>query len=362
MFIVTVFLTVGFAVMDDHVTHIQQLLSSLINHVTPEDAQDITIVISVSGHEMDTVEYLLKDQFGSHVDSGLVHLISPTEEYTRAFSKRLSLGNSHVKDYSKSFAEKMSALNENIGFLLYYSTQLSEYTLHLTDENKVTGRFLPGIKNNIEKHSNVSYFGLKFSQMWLMHTSVLDSLNEFYTMFGYHSTPALMNDYRNIKISHNTLVNTDTDFFPFKPSMDCKRPSASLETSLIATSIEHSIKNIYKTDSNGMFWTLTPRENDYVQITFDNSIKLSRVYIATGTPFFMDVPKKAVLKACRMRDDGKSCDTTNCIEITTLGDPVQDIKGLEYILDFEVKCLRLEFTVTGKMWLIIRDIAVWEAQ
>lgn len=360
LFFISVLLTIGFAIWDDHVAQIPDILSSYVDHLTRDDTRDVTIVMSVSRQRTPNVKKILKERFSSHVDSGLIHLICPTEEYIRAFGRRLPLTNLHHKEFSQQFTEKMIALNENTGFLLYYASALSEYTLYLTDQNTVTGRFIPEIKHHIDKHRNDSYFALVFSGMWLMSQSILEKVNEFYTMFGRYSTPEILRDFHRVKLSQNALIETGTKLFPLK-SVECERPKASLETSLEATTALHSIGDIYLTAIDKMFWAGTPKNNDYVQVTFDNIIKLSRVYIVTGSPYFMDIAKKAVLRACPAKDDGKSCDTARCNEIASFGDPIQDIKGLDTTIKFPVKCLRFQFTAKGSSWVMFRNIAVWTA-
>lgn len=337
MFAFTVLLTLSVAFWDDPVGEIQPFLSSFIRHVTHEDTNDVTIVISVSPKHATAVKKMLNEQFSSQVDSGLVHLISPTKDYTKAFTK--------LPPLSKSFSHRVTEFNEKTGFLLYYASQLSEYTLHLTEQSAVTDRFLPDVKQYIDQYKNSSYFALTFNDWWLMHSSVMYNMNEFYTMFGHHATPGILNTYRVIKVS-KSLVNTKSKIFSFRPIASCKQPKSTLETNMAA----HPGDNYF-------FWASTPKKDDYMQITFDATSKLSRVQIAAGTHYFADLPKMALLKACAVTEDKKSCNTSNCHQITTVGDPVQDIAGLEDIIGFHVKCLRLEFMEKGHEWVMIRDIA-----
>jgi hypothetical protein len=178
-------------------------------------------------------------------------------------------------------------------------------------------------------------------------------------MFGLNSSPAIIYDYRYARQSRSELIDSNTKLFSIKKNtVGNKRPNARLETSLRSTDQEHTLEKAYS-DQAGFFWSTTPKKHDYIQVVFQDTLNLSRVLVEAGSVFLRDSPSKAVLMVCPEKQQDKSCDLDNCQVLTKFGDPIQDIKNLEKIVLFPVKCLRMKFTSDIDTWVIVRDISVW---
>ncbi|XP_031554874.1 alpha-1,3-mannosyl-glycoprotein 4-beta-N-acetylglucosaminyltransferase C-like [Actinia tenebrosa] len=355
-----VFLTVGVAIWDYNVQKIRPTLSSLVKHVT-QDANDVIIVISVSQHYIPQVQQLLNQYFSQQMESGLIHVVSPTAEYIRVLSRRPALGDVYFRQYSQDFRSNLIAFNKIMGFLLFYSHQISDHVLHVSDQTIANARFVPDIKVMVQRNNNSRYFALSFSDFNVYPSSVLQRFSEFYAMFGLKSAPSIIFDYQFARQSRKQTINSNTQLFSLHKE-ESKRPDAKVETSLITVDQQHTVDNLYS-EKPGFFWSMAPKQHDYVQITFKDSIKLSRILVSTGSELLRDIPSMAVLLACPEKEQQQSfsCDLDKCQVLAKFGDPVQDLRNLQDVLTFPVKCLRIKFTKKLENWVIIRDVSVWTA-
>lgn len=350
----------GVAVWDDNVEKIGPMLSSFTKHVT-QDANDVIIVISVSQRYIPQVQRLLEQQFSQPMESGLIHVISPTAEYINVLSRRPALGEVYFRQYSQEFRNKIIAFNKVMGFLLFYSHRISDHVFHVSDQTIAGARFVPDIRVMTQNYNNSQYFALSFSDFNVYPSSVLKRFSEFYAMFGLNSAPEIIFDYMFARQSRKNVINSNTQLFSLHKEEN-KRLDAKVETSLITVDQYHTVDNIYS-DKAGFFWSMAPKKHDYVQITFKNSIALSRILVETGSALFRDIPSMAVVMVCpdKLQQGVSSCDLDKCKVLTKIGDPVQDLRNLENIVTFSVKCLRIEFVKKVENWIIIRDISVWTA-
>lgn len=350
----------GVAVWDDNVEKIRPMLSSFTKYVT-QDAYDVIIVISVSQQYIPQVRRLLEQEFSQQMESGLIHVISPTVEYINVLSRRPALGDVYFRQYSEEFRRKVIAFNKVMGFLFYYSHRISDYVFHISDQTIAGARFVPDIRVMTQKHNNSRYFALSFSDFNVYPASVLQRFSEFYAMFGLNSAPDIIYDYQFARQSRNQVINSNTQLFSLHKE-ESKRLNAKVETSLTTVDQDHTVDKVYS-DKAGFFWSTAPKKHDYVQITFKDSFHLSRIVVTTGSALLRDTPSMAVLMACpeTKQQDTTSCDLDKCKVLTKFGDPVQDLRNLKDIVTFSVKCLRIEFIKKLENWVMIRDVSVWTA-
>ena len=346
------------AVWDDNVEKFRPTLSSITKHVT-QDVNDVIIVISVNPQYTSRIQRVLEQEFSQQVESGLIQVISPTADYINVLSRRPALGDVYFKKYSEGFRDKVISFNKVMGFLLFYSHRISDYVFHISDQTIAGARFVPDIRVMAQKHNNSRYFALSFSDFNVYPSAVLQRFSEFYAMFGLNSAPDIIFDYLSARQSRNHVINSNTHLFSMHKGEN-KRPEAKVETSLITVDQYHTIDNLYS-DKPVFFWCMAPQKHDYIQLTFKNPIKVSRISISTGSALLRDTPSMAVLTVCpeKTQQDMSSCDRNKCKVLAKFGDPVQDLRNLQNTVGFAVKCLRIEFLNKQENWVIIRDVSVW---
>ena len=94
-------------------------------------------------------------------------------------------------------------------------------------------------------------------------------------------------------------------------------------------------------------------------MVFKEPIQILRVRIATGSPLYRDTLSDSVLMACENNVETGSCDDSKCTQVGDFRDPILDVKTLDSMASFPVKCLKIVFTADVKHWVIIREISLW---
>jgi len=121
---------------------------------------------------------------------------------------------------------------------------------------------------------------------------------------------------------------------------------------------EHGLEKAFY-ENEDFAWLITPKANDGFIMELKDSLRISRVFIATGSPLYRDSLTEAVLMACRTNTETKTCDQSQCTKIGQFLDPILDAKDLENVVSFPTKCLKMDILSEAKHWIIIREISIW---
>ncbi|EDO32662.1 predicted protein [Nematostella vectensis] len=366
-----VFLTIGIPSWQGRTDELRRTLKSLFSHVTPEDTKNLLVVVSVETTNKQKIIELLTNEFNSQLENGLLQVVSPTSEYLKVLAKPKSLG---LKNFgtgiTPEFLTDVRAFNTHFIFLLEYCHRQSEFVMNLSDEVVTLKRFLPTIWEESEtliqdrtKHAITFGQQAKFisTGRLFLSTPTVKEMSEFASIFGPNILPYdVIEGYRSLRISRGEIVQSKSALFADLPKIQSDRPPAELSTSLGSATPKNGVEMMYTNDP-GFFWSVKPKSKDYIKVTLKKSVRLKRVRLATGTPYFGDYAHELSVKLCPEAKRDSTCDEKGCKEIMKLGDPVVDISGLEKTLGFPVKCVKLDFENDVDHWVIFRDMGIWIA-
>ena len=356
-----VFLSVGLIYSTGEETALLVAVNSIFDHVTPEVYDDVIVVVVMSDSDQSTFLEYMHSEFSEYLQLGLLQVISPTESFYRAVDRGGI--NWEEEDFSEDFKRSITEFNKRLIFLLEYSAHISEFYLQLSSFSRVSTHFLPIIKGTLNANGNASFAFGNFNQRGILSlgalypSSVLSEVAEFGAMFPSGRLPCeIFNTFFYIRVSNDKVLATK-DLFWFMKEKQGHKPDVEFHSSIESES-QFEVEKAYLEEA-GYHWAIRPKAGQNLVMTFKTPVRLSRVLITSGTPFFRDVLKAGVVKACEAGSGPLDCDHSKCVDIGRVVDTVVDVGGLEGSLSFPVKCLQLVIEKDHHSWVIIRDISVW---
>ncbi|KAI4471478.1 n-acetylglucosaminyltransferase vi [Holotrichia oblita] len=145
--------------------YLMDTLTSLIDGMTPEESEDVVMVIFVAETELEYVLQIAKEvemRFSAHVDSGLIEVVSPSPAYYPDMGKlRITLGDSMER------VRWRSKQNLDFAFLMSYCQPKGTFYVQLEDDILAKPDYISEMKKfAIDKiASKEPWFVLDFCQL-----------------------------------------------------------------------------------------------------------------------------------------------------------------------------------------------------
>ncbi|KAK9681332.1 hypothetical protein QE152_g38390 [Popillia japonica] len=172
--------------------YLMDTLTSLIDGMTPEESEDVVMVIFVAETELEYVLQIAKEvemRFSAHVDSGLIEVVSPSPAYYPDMGKlRITLGDSMER------VRWRSKQNLDFAFLMSYCQPKGTFYVQLEDDILAKPDYISEMKKfAIDKiASKEPWFVLDFCQLGfigkMFKSAELPWLIQFFQMF-YNDKP-----------------------------------------------------------------------------------------------------------------------------------------------------------------------------
>ena len=374
-------------------TYLIPTLNSVISSMNVTEKHNCLIVIYVGknvGNYLDYVTSLLAEKYASEVESGLIDIVSPTDDYYPDFNLLpTTLGDSRSR-----FNWRCQQVLD-FAWLMTHASAKGVYYLQLEDDVLATKGFVSTILAFTAKKtvSNKDWFVINYCKLgfigklfkardlphfvqflvlfytakpvdWLLdrylnvlHCRNADNVKECtrtksrYSVFG----PAL---FQHVGV-HSSLAGKiqkakDPKFL--MPSIKCRNPAnAELRTN-ISTHQGHTLKRLYK--GAGDFWGVLPKKGHFIEFEFKRPVQLEKILMRTGTVKHpLDVilgasvqvrPANATAK-CALKKDGQYCvvgkfDVTGSVQLDV---PVE-LRP--------VSSVKLTFTANSANSVILREL------
>lgn len=304
----------------DNVSYLTATVKSLINGMSPKEQDDSLIVIFVA--EPWNVEYveevgkLIQSEFGEHVESGLLEIISPSPEfYPNLDNIPQTYGD--TKDRVKWRTKQ----NLDFSFLMLYARSRGVYYVQLEDDVIAKPGYFSIMKKFAEQQHQDEWMLLEFSALGFigkMFKSVdLPLVVEFFLMFHRDKPIDWLLDYLlSVKVCN-----------PEKDSRHCSRMKATVRRRYKPSLFQHvgmksSLKGkvqklkdkdfgkqmLHRAHANpgadlssslkmyqkysfqkayigqDIFWATEPKTGDIINIKFKSPMELDGILFRSGNP------------------------------------------------------------------------------
>ncbi|ESP01515.1 hypothetical protein LOTGIDRAFT_172688 [Lottia gigantea] len=378
-----VFLTIGIpTVLRSKSSYLNSTLTSLISALTPQEHDEVLILVFLADFNKTDKYHLAKDlnkSFGKYIRSGLIRVIqAPKTFYPKDKIKRLTY------DQSKRYVNWRSKQCYDFAYMFKYASNLSQYYMQIEDDVSTGVGFLKNVKSYMD--SRKDWICLEFSELGfigkLYRTEHLERLAILMMMF-YSEQPVdvtylyfnrLMVQYgRNLQIptlfQHNGLYSSlngklqrlkDRFYIHDLKVLKGDNPPADVFTNM-AVYMDMGPKFAYSA-SDGIFWSHgAQKSGDTLTVIFQKPQKLKRVAVLTGGK---NAPKDKIYNgrvevSLTLLNNSNSHECTNNIQIGNFVDGVMDNGDLGSIVKFKVMCVVITVTKNMDPWIIIREIAVF---
>ncbi|XP_022788680.1 alpha-1,3-mannosyl-glycoprotein 4-beta-N-acetylglucosaminyltransferase C-like [Stylophora pistillata] len=359
-----VFLTVGIVGTKGEESNLLQALYSLTKHISTEEHVDIVFAVVFEGDSNSLLLQRIKSEFEQELDKGLIQVLHPTREFYEAVNiEPAGWGDLTVTEALKN---NTMAFNKRLCFLLEYCFRSSKHCLLLTDQARALKPYLPVIKEVVNKieEKNLTFYAHDFGERSLpslgrlYSEALVGDLADYAALFpGGRLPQSIVNVFANLRMSC-PLTSQEGGQFLFKMAIEPRgsKPRAEFETTIKCEG-GHEIEKAFIHES--FAWLQTPKKDDKVIVKFVSPFKISRVLVATGSPFYSDMMINSELSLCANNMETNTCDESQCKVVASFTDPVLDVRNLETVVNFFVKCLKIHFIADVKRWVMIREISVW---
>ncbi|CAH1256767.1 MGAT4C [Branchiostoma lanceolatum] len=386
------FLTIGIPTVkrDKDSRYLGTTLNSLIDTTSEAERDEVTIVIFLADFDSYYNKMLSLEiyrNYSQHLENGFMQVVqAPISFYPQleGLKQNFNDAKDRVKWRSKQCVD--------YAFLFSYCRDLSEFYLQLEDDVVSSENYLTTIRTFMTAQT-AAWSMLEFSELGfigkLLRSSDLQRLADFLLLF-YEEMP---NDFL---IRHFLKLLPHRETFVRRPSLfqhigkhsslvgkeqnlvdafyvatlkrkynDSDNPPAAVSTNMAAFG-EYKPQLAYSTEP-GFFWVEAPKSGQAFFVVFENSTRLSRIVIETGSEEHpKDVLEKGTLEASpRLLSVNQTGDNTpNCADYAQIGTFENGrlevaTTSREGVGSLEVKCLKVTLTEDQKMWILVREIAVW---
>ena len=318
-----------------------------------------------------TQEKVLSEERENFTSNEILHIIeAPSKFYPPLDNLKRKWGDSpeRVKWRSKQ--------NIDYAFLMCYCRGRSSYYLHLEDDIKVAPSFYPKLRDFINSQkqpwksldasmqghvgkvyhaedlgSAASLFYILYDEMpvdWLMMNWRAMTSETRDARFIFHTAGLFEHLGVHSSLAGKVMPSKETFFDKYDHKYLGLNPAARISTSLVSTK-GNGVRDAYERGI-GYFWATNPKQNDYIQISFDAPVNITAVSVETGSY----VAPKDILKSAQLQVSG---DATNCSAFETVGN---FNKGNIYVeINKKVTCLRVLVAQSHDTWVFVREINVW---
>ncbi|XP_078583872.1 alpha-1,6-mannosyl-glycoprotein 4-beta-N-acetylglucosaminyltransferase-like [Branchiostoma floridae x Branchiostoma japonicum] len=388
------FLTIGIPTVkrDKDSLYLGTTIDSLIENTAEADRRQVIIVIFLADFDSYYNKMLSQElykNYSRHLEDGFMQVVqAPISFYPQLEGLKQNFNDSQdrVKWRSKQCVD--------YAFLFSYCRDLSEFYLQLEDDVVSSENYLTTIRDYINGQTS-AWSMLEFSELGfigkLLRSSDLQRLADFLLLF-YEEMP---NDFL---IRHFLKLLPHRETFVRRPSLfqhigkhssligkeqnlvdafyvaslkrrynDSNNPPAVVSTDMSAFG-EYKPQLAYSSEP-GYFWVEAPKVGQAFFVLFEKRAALSRIVVETGSEEHpkdileqgtLEVSTKLLPPAVNQSADA----TPNCADYTKIGNFLNgrfemSTQGGEPV---PVKCLKVTVTGDQKMWILVREIAVWTAK
>lgn len=359
-----VFLTLGIVATKGEESNLIQALYSLKKHISIDEHVDIVFAVVSEGDSKSLLLQRIKSEFEHEVDEGLIQVLHPTDKFNEAVNiEPLGWGDLTL---TEDFKKTTMAFNKRLCFLLEYCFRSSKHCLLLTDQARALKPYLSVIKevvNRIEE-KNLTLYAHDFGERSLpslgrlYSEALVGDLAEYAALFpGGRFPQSIIDVFAALRVSSSSTSQTGGQFL-FKLAAEPRgaKPRAEFDTT-VECEKGHEIEKAFIQES--FAWLRTPKKDDKVIVKFGKPFAISRVLVTTGSPFYRDIMINSELLLCANDMETNTCDESQCKAVGSFADPILDVRNLETVVSFPVKCLKIYFTADAKQWVMIREISVW---
>ncbi|CAL8360068.1 unnamed protein product [Lota lota] len=381
------FLTIGLSsVRRKKGNYLVETIRSIFDRSSNAELKQIVVVVHLADFDPAWCERLVQEitrRFSHHIVAGRLLLIQAPQEYYPSLDglKR----NFNDPEDRVRFRSKQ---NVDYAFLLNFCANLSDFYVMLEDDVRCSRNFLTSLKKVITSREGSYWVTLEFSKLGyigkLYRSRDLPRLAHFLLMF-YQEMPC------DWLLVHFRALLAQKDVIRFKPSLfqhvgyyssyngaenklkddDFEEdsvdipdnPPASLHTS-ISVFESYDVARAYSSVADEYFWGKPPVTGDFFVIVFNESTKISRIKIVTGSDDRQnDVLRHGALEVGRRLAASKR--GQQCTSYITLGefkDGRVEVHDVHRRVGFDVQCVRIVVTASQQEWLIVRTISLWTAQ
>ncbi|KAI8513798.1 Alpha-1,3-mannosyl-glycoprotein 4-beta-N-acetylglucosaminyltransferase C [Branchiostoma belcheri] len=385
------FLTIGIPTVkrDQNSQYLGITINSLIEHTTEAEREQVTVVIFLAdfdSYHNKKLSLEISHNYSQHLDGGFMQVIqAPISFYPQLEGLKQNFNDSEdrVKWRSKQCVD--------YAFLFSYCRGLSEFYLQLEDDVVSSEHYLTTIRDYIKAQKS-AWSMLEFSDLGfigkLLRSSDLQRLADFLLLF-YEEMP---NDFL---IRHFLKLLPHRQTFARRPSLFQhigKRSSlVGKEQNLVDAFYVDTLKRQYNDSDNppavvssdmaafgefkpqlaygpepGFFWIEAPQSGQAFFVLFEKPARLSRIVIETSSEQHpKDILEKGTVQVSpKLLSMSEQDNTPNCADYVKLGYFENGrfemaTQGMEGLGSVEVKCLKVTVTEQQKMWILVREIAVW---
>ncbi|XP_060077650.1 alpha-1,3-mannosyl-glycoprotein 4-beta-N-acetylglucosaminyltransferase B-like [Ylistrum balloti] len=304
----------------DNVSYLTATVKSLISGMSPKERDESLIVVFVAEpwnmEYVEEVGKLIQNEFGQHVDSGLLEIISPSPEFYPNLNN-LPQTYGDTKDRVKWRTKQ----NLDFSFLMLYARSRGVYYVQLEDDVIAKPGYFSIMKKFAEQQHTEEWMLLEFSALGFigkMFKSVdLPLVVEFFLMFHRDKPIDWLLDYLlSVKVCnpekdsrHCTRMKAtvrrrykpslfqhvgmksslkgkvqklkDKDFGKQMLHRAHANPSADLTSSLKMYQ-KYSFQKAYI--GQDIFWATEPKNGDLINIKFKTPMELDGVLFRSGNP------------------------------------------------------------------------------
>ena len=331
--------------------------------MTQEEKNDIIVVIIV-GTRYSPLVNIISTDFQTQIEEGWLQIVQPTVQFRNLLEKKIL--RQRDTNFTRGFRRHIVELNMKFIFLMEYCAKMSKFYLQLNDQTETTMRFLPVIKKEISLRNISQWFGIKFSKInWvslgrLYQSRFINQITEMGALFYSVILPFdIISSFLYYRMSNNVLIESNENPFRLlKIKRGDPKPNAVVKTSM---SFVNPPEQAYS-DDTGYFWAQNPQPGQYFEIVFKEPITLTALRIDTGTQFYQDFIYNAVLEACLISESSSTCEKRDYRHLAEFRDPFLELSNLQDTLKGQIKTLRISFLKKMQTWLVIRDVALWQAK
>ncbi|XP_064104002.1 LOW QUALITY PROTEIN: alpha-1,3-mannosyl-glycoprotein 4-beta-N-acetylglucosaminyltransferase A-like [Macrobrachium nipponense] len=389
-------------------SYLMTTLRNLIDSMSIEEMEECIIVVFVAEWDLDYVHQVasqIERQFPEHLESGLLEVISPPEEFYPNMDKlKQTLGDpmERVRWRTKQ--------NLDFAFLMMYAQPKGTFYVQLEDDIQTKKGYIATMKKfALQKTSEKkNWFVLDFCQLGFIGKMFkcveLPYLVQFFIMF-YNDKPV---DWLLDYLIQTKICNLDKDtkhckkakenvWIHFKPSLfqhigthsslkgkvqklkdkqfgkvqlyfPHDNPSAAVETQ-IKPYKTYTLQRAYRGES--YFWGLLPQQGDMLQFTFDPPIVIKGYLFRSGNVehpsdrFYNTTVEVLPVQPLSNLEDvqsGKYKTTEDNFIVIGDFDDMGVAEGKISESFGEIKTLRLSIHVESENWAILSEIHIETAE
>jgi len=363
-----VYLSIGIVSTEGEEENLMQALHSLTRHISSAEYPEVVIVVVLEEDQNAAAIQEITGGFQNELDRGLIQVIYPTEDFLREVNRE-PLGWRSVTSATDIFKKNTTDFNKRMCFLFEYCYRMSKHYLHLTDHARAIKPYFSVIKQMIHnfEEKNISLYAHDIGENFLpglgrLHSAaMLDDLSEYGALSPAGRLPSEILDVYTLLRGTATVTHLD-DFeqilFKMGTRLRGVKPEVEFKSKGLMFEGGHELEKAFY-ENEGFAWLKTPKAGDGFIMEFKEPLKVSRVFITTGSPLYRDSLTEAALMVCGTNTETNTCDQSQCTKIGQFLDPILDAKNLENVVNFPAKCLKMEILSEVKHWVIIREISIW---